>query len=786
MGAARKLFVADLFCGAGGTSTGVAQACKDIDVAVELLAINHWSRAIETHKKNHPWARHLCASLETLDPRVVIPGGHLDLLVASPECTHHSTARGGRPINDQSRASAFRVLEWCDKIHVSNILVENVPEFENWAPIGEDKRPLKSKRGEIFRMWVAMLRGMNYRVDWRILNAADYGGATTRRRLFIIGRKGTRKINWPEPSHAKEPGTDLFGTRKPWRAAREIIDWAIKGKSVFRFKDPLAKTTLERVHAGLVKFSGPEAQPLIDYLRRYIDKMYPPIIKIWEPDILRAEVGIFRLEDEPAPDIQLPPFITVLQQNNVARSMEEPVSTITAGGNKLFLAEPFMLGQQSQARPRSAWDPFPTISTRGAISLISPYLIPFYGEGAGQSPRFHSVDDPLPTVTSHGAGGVVQASIITPGGADLGVGRPVSLPLPTVLTYDRFGIVMPFLVNYATNSNGRKRFGISSIDRPTPTLATRNHIFIAQPFILPQNKGNRPRTTYEPLPTITTTSRGIRLVQPYLVTFNGTKRGGQPRTGDVRFPLPTQHCSNRFGLVQPFFVGAGGPERAGQPASVDGPMGTILTRNHKALAMPFIIQTSNVGGNGAYVRSLQDPLYTIVTQNQLGLVEPYLIKVNHGRNEKLRGQSLDVPIQTITAKNGFGVVQPFLVKFYRDVKSQNQSVLAPLHAVTTKGRFALVCAEPDLGDPPGDILFRMMRSKELARAMGFEKYEFTGTQEEQVKQIGNAVEVNTAKALVKAILEGSPSRLKAVPSDAVAAEPDHVDEHDVPMESTPQ
>jgi DNA (cytosine-5)-methyltransferase 1 len=357
---------------------------------------------------------------------------------------------------------------------------------------------------------------------------------------------------------------------------------------------------------------------------------------------------------------------------------------------------------------------------------------------------------PLPAVTSHGAGGLVEGFIITPGGADLGVGRPVSLPLPTILTYDRFALVTPFLVNFATNANGKGRLGVSSIDRPAPTQTTRNHVYVAQPFILPQNNGNRPRSTYEPLPVITTTSRGIRIIQPYIV--QASHGGGlNRRIHSVGLPLPTQPCSNRFGLVQPFFFGMGGPTFAGQPASVDMPLGTILTKNYKALALPYVIQTSNTGGNGSYVRHVDGPLYTIVTQSQLGLVQPYVVKVNHGRNPDLRGQSIDVPLQIITGKNGFGVVQPFLVKFYRDTQTQNQSVYVPLHAVTTKARFGLVVAE--LGEPPGDIFFRMMRSKELARAMGFENYEFTGTQEEQVKQIGNAVEVNCARALVKAILE---------------------------------
>jgi DNA (cytosine-5)-methyltransferase 1 len=100
----------DLFCGAGGTSTGLYNACVSMGKKVDLLAINHWQKAIDTHQANHPDARCLCAPLESIDPRVAVPSGHLDLLVASPECTYHSNARGGKPINDQLRASAWHVL----------------------------------------------------------------------------------------------------------------------------------------------------------------------------------------------------------------------------------------------------------------------------------------------------------------------------------------------------------------------------------------------------------------------------------------------------------------------------------------------------------------------------------------------------------------------------------------------------------------------------------------------------------------------------------------------------
>jgi DNA (cytosine-5)-methyltransferase 1 len=180
----------DLFAGAGGTSTGLALACKDLGREVELTAINHWQKAIDTHSANHPWAKHICQSVESVNPREVVPEGHLQILVASPECQHFSRAAGGRPKLDQRRASAWQVLRWLELLEVDSLLVENVVEFADWGPLDARGHPLRSKKGETFKAWVSAIRSLNYNADHRILNAADYGSPTSRKRLFVAARKG--------------------------------------------------------------------------------------------------------------------------------------------------------------------------------------------------------------------------------------------------------------------------------------------------------------------------------------------------------------------------------------------------------------------------------------------------------------------------------------------------------------------------------------------------------------------------------------------------------------------
>ncbi len=120
---ASEILAADLFAGAGGTSTGLYRAASALGLRVKLLAINHWPTAVATHQANHPTAEHRCVAVDSVDPRKAVPGGRLDLLVASPECTHHSRARGGRPRSDQSRASAWQVLHWAQHLRIENISV---------------------------------------------------------------------------------------------------------------------------------------------------------------------------------------------------------------------------------------------------------------------------------------------------------------------------------------------------------------------------------------------------------------------------------------------------------------------------------------------------------------------------------------------------------------------------------------------------------------------------------------------------------------------------------------
>lgn len=378
---------ADLFCGAGGSSTGLVQAIATVGARVDLTAINHWNIAVETHAANHPSARHLCESLDNVDPRKVIPGKRLDILTASPECLHHSNARGGKPMDDQSRATAWHVLRWAEALRPTWVLVENVSEFTTWGPLGSNGRPLQSKRGVLFGQFVSTLQALGYRVEWKVLNAANYGAATTRRRFFLVARMGKGPIPWPVQSHAASGSQgNLFGSQK-WRAAREVIDWSLRGRSIFAGK-PLAENTLKRIAAGARKFWGVELEPFIYQFTHGgrshgIDQPLPTIT-----GGQRGDLGVV----EP---FLVPYYGERTGQVPRTHSIDEPLPTIV-GSPKFMVAQPFMLGQQSGATARPVSSPCPTVATKGAISLVEPFLVKYYETAKGAQ----SIHDPLDTVTT--------------------------------------------------------------------------------------------------------------------------------------------------------------------------------------------------------------------------------------------------------------------------------------------------------------------------------------------------------------------------------------------------
>lgn len=379
------LSVADLFCGAGGTSCGAELT----GAAKVRFAVNHWAIAIETHSANFPHARHVNSRLDQVHPSEC---PRIDLLFASPECTHHSKARGGRPMCDQRRAGAWDVLKWVEHHRPSWVCVENVSEFRDWGPLNDQGRPLQSKKGAFFDSWLMAIQAAGYRVDHQLLNAADFGAATSRERLFVVARKGNRGPVFPDPTHTQHVGGELPGMGlSRWRPAAEVIDWSIPCPSVFSRKKPLADKTLARIEAGLRRFVGP-------YLVQFNE-------------------GVDRR----------------------ALSLSNPLPTVKAGGKAFGVAVPFCLSAASCGAPRLASSqPYPTITTTCGGSVTVPFITAFHGGPDGDQ-RNYIPSQPIPTLDTSNRYGVTVPFVVEYYGQ--GGARSVADPLCTVTTHDRCGLI---------------------------------------------------------------------------------------------------------------------------------------------------------------------------------------------------------------------------------------------------------------------------------------------------------------------------------------------------------
>lgn len=407
--------IVDLFAGGGGASCGIEMATgRQVDVA-----INHDAAAVALHMANHPQTHHYVADVFEVDPREVCKNRPVGLLWASPDCTDHSKAKGGKPIrNKKRRALAWVVVRWAGQVRPRVIALENVEEFSAWGPLvgppGKLRR-CEKRKGKTFRRFVRELERLGYQVEWRELRACDYGAPTIRKRLFLIARCDGRPIVWPQPTHGPEAPL-------PYRTAAECIDWSIPMLSIFATSE--------------------EAKSWAKAWRKWGMQVWAPRRPLADATLRRIARGVVKYVVE-----NPQPYIVPVQNSGWGQEClptSEPLRTITA-------------------HPKG-----------GGFALAAPFLAPRYGERDGQEPRIRSLEEPSPVVVPTGNGGNLVAvhlqrdfgasigqeaegplGTVTPGGGGKAalvasflakhyggvVGSPLSDPKGTVTTIDRDSLV---------------------------------------------------------------------------------------------------------------------------------------------------------------------------------------------------------------------------------------------------------------------------------------------------------------------------------------------------------
>ena len=405
------LTLIDMFCGAGGSSTGALEV-PDVEL---VAAANHWDLAIDTHAANHPNAEHICADISQYEPRL-FPRAKMAWL--SPSCTKHSIAQGVKQADQQpdlfgetlpdaaaerSRATMWDVVRFAEYFLYEAVIVENVVEVTAWPP---------------YRAWLSAMESLGYAHQVVMLNSMHAqmlgpGAPQSRDRFYcVFWRKGNRapdlqRVIRPEaicpecgPVRAmqswKKPGNSIGKYRSQYvyvcphvkcrnqvveplaRPAAEIIDWELAGTRIGDRSRPLADKTMARIRAGIDRYWGPLLVPV----EGRDGKVARPAAEPLRTATARNETGLA--------------FIAELRGGgSTARAVTDPLATVTASGNHHGLVTSYY----GTGGTVPASEALPTVTTVERHGLITP-------SGGTWRERATSTAEPIPARTTRETDGI--------------------------------------------------------------------------------------------------------------------------------------------------------------------------------------------------------------------------------------------------------------------------------------------------------------------------------------------------------------------------------------------
>jgi DNA (cytosine-5)-methyltransferase 1 len=538
--------IVDFFAGGGGASQGIYQALgRHVDVAV-----NHDPEAIAMHKANHPQTRHFTENVWRVRPHDVTQGRPVGLFWASPDCTHFSKAKGGKPVKKEIRSLAWIVPRFCAVARPRVVILENVAEFEGWGPVvplwlcrasgcgwkgtegqanlaaGHRHRracprcdgrrlqqtaelvPDAARKGTTFRRWWRKMETLGYVGERRVIDFAVWGAPTHRKRLLVVFRRDGRPIVWPEPKYAApekvEEASLLAVKLRPYRVAAECIDWSLPITSIFDRPKPLADATLRRIAHGTVKYVLTNPRPYI--------------------------VGVGGRMGQTEPADVLAPQNTVTGKNDRA----------------IIVPSLFPLTHHGEARGSSFQDPMPTITgaNRGEQAIMAASMIRYNGE-KGTGANVHGLDAPVPVIPTENRFGLMAAMMVQTGYGERAGQSPRSLniekPLGAAVGGGKHALVAAFMEKYY----GGKTSPGADLRKPGQTITTSGHEALVAASLVHLNRGDNAHSAAdEPLRAILAGANHAGLVYAFMVKYYGQSIG-QPLTD----PMGAATTKDRFGLV---------------------------------------------------------------------------------------------------------------------------------------------------------------------------------------------------------------------------------------------
>lgn len=400
-----QITATDMFCGAGGTSSGVKKAGAEVK-----MAMNHWEMAIETHNTNHPEADHDCADISATNVRRY---PSTTILCASPECTNHSLAKGRKksrgqmnmfaPAEDpeavRSRATMWDIPRFAEFHEYQTIIVENVVDVRDWA---------------MWNPWLMAMHALGYKHKCLYLNSMFFHPCPqSRDRIYIVfWKKGNKAPNlefrpvgpcpncgdqecvqvWKRKNrqfgrygrngqylyHCSKCGTAITPY---YYCALNAIDFTVPITRIGDRKRPLVQKTIDRIQHGLNAYKGKELR-LQQGERGWHVSTVPAIASdaydATPRDITMPLSAQTTRQDK---NLMLPPAIVTLRRNSNTKAIDKALTTITAGA----INHALLMGNYTPGWARALDKPTGTMTTIPQQSLVttkalSSFLSYYYGK----------------------------------------------------------------------------------------------------------------------------------------------------------------------------------------------------------------------------------------------------------------------------------------------------------------------------------------------------------------------------------------------------------------------